>query len=371
METIELFRDVLKNPDAVALEWKSKGGKVVGFRCINIPEEIIWAAGMLPYPLYGTPKPITLADSYFQPCSCEFIRNLFDHALDGRFKFLDYLVLSNMCDIMRRLPDMWEEYIRTVPVYMINNPQKLMTGDNREYYLEELNRFKARMEEVSGTVITDRKLTEAIGLYNEARSLLKEIYTLREQDPPPLSGQEAFEIAMATTVLPKDRAVSLLKQLLAEIGERDVEESSGVRILVTGSIVEHTALISMIEQEGAVVVADDLCTTTRNFWYQVEGQGNPMEALYRYMNRRPLCACLHPSETRFEYLMELIRMFKVDGVININLKYCHPFLYEAPMLRKDLEERDIPMTTLEVGHDLSGHGQLRTRIQAFIEMIDF
>ena len=368
--TIDIFRDVLKGPSKVARDWKAQGKKVVGYRCLYVPEEIIYAADMLPYPIYGTSDPIGLADSYFQSCTCEFIRNIFDHALDGKLDFVDELVLANTCDVVRRLYDMWDTYIPSSDVYMVNNPQKLLDETNHAYYREELDRFRAKMEELSGNKITDEKLQAAIDLYNETRTLLKDIYMLRKADTLPLRGEEVLDIIMAVTIMPKDQANPLLRQLLEELKDREVDERFGPRILITGSIIDNPALIRMVEEEGGTVVADDLCNTSRYFWHQVDKDDDPMEALYKYLNKRPLCACMHPPEVRLEFLRELIAKFKVDAVIYFNLKYCHPFLYEAPLFQKELEAQGIPTNVLEVGHDMSGHGQLRTRIQAFIEMLE-
>lgn len=370
MDALQTLRDTARNPSQVAVEWKAKGKKVMGYRCLYVPEEIIWAADMLPYPLYGTPEPVGLADSYFQSCTCEFIRNIFDLALKDNLGFLDGVALCNTCDVIRRLYDMWNEYIEGVPVYLINNPQKLGTETNRAYFTEELRRFKVRMEEISGNTITDDKLRDAIKLHNETRSLLKELYELRRQDNPPLTAEEALDICMATTILPKDRANPMLRQLLDELKDREAPQNDGPRILVTGSIIDHPALLKMVEDEGGMVVIEDLCNTSRYFWHQIDTDGDPMDAIYRFLNQRVLCACMHPVSARLEHLLGLVDRFEVEAVINFNLKYCHPFLYEAPLFRKALEARDVPVTVLEVGHDMSGHGQLRTRIQAFIEMVE-
>jgi benzoyl-CoA reductase subunit C len=370
MSALEIFREVARDPAKVAREWKASGKKVIGYRCLYVPEEVIWAAGMLPFPLYGTPEPIRLADSYFQACTCEFVRNLFDHALDGKYEFLDCLALSNTCDIVRRLCDIWDNYIDGIPVHMINNPQKLQNPGNHDFFYEELRRFKVRMEEISGNQVSDEKLQAAIDLFNETRSLLKEIYALRQQDPPLLSGSDALDICMAVSVMPNDQANPLLKDLLGELTSGQAAEAFGPRIMVTGSVLDNPALIKMIEEEDGVVVVDDLCNTIRNFWYAIEPNDDPLEAIYAYMNKRPLCACIHPTEGRLDYLNELVDTFDVEAVIYFNLKYCHPFLYEAPLFAKALKERDIPTNILEVGHDMSGHGQLRTRVQAFIEMLE-
>jgi benzoyl-CoA reductase/2-hydroxyglutaryl-CoA dehydratase subunit BcrC/BadD/HgdB len=138
---------------------------------------------------------------------------------------------------------------------------------------------------------------------------------------------------------------------------------------VTGSLIDHPALIRIIEEQEGMVVADDLCSTSDYFWKPVEHDTDPLAALYRNLNQRPWCACMHPEEARLDHLLGLVEEFDVEAVVNFNLKYCHPSLYEAPNVQKELETRDIPSIALEVGHDLSGHGQLRTRIQAFLEMV--
>ncbi|MBW2262728.1 MAG: 2-hydroxyacyl-CoA dehydratase [Deltaproteobacteria bacterium] len=370
LDAMEAFRAVLADPDAVAREWKEGGGKVIGTRCVFVPEEIITAAGMLPYPLYGRPEPVRLADSYFQSCTCEFVRNIFDHALDGRFSFLDGFALSNTCDGLRRLWDVWRHYLEAPPVYMINNPQKLSSDMSRDYHVEELRRFVAWVEDVSGEKVTDERLDAAIDRHNRTRGLLRKLNALRREDPPLVTGTEALEASMAATILPDERACTLLEALVEEARGRQAPESFGARILVTGSILDDPALVRMIEEEGGIVVADDLCTSGKYSWHDVEKSDHPLDSLHDHFNGRPICACMHPMEERFSYVVEMADAFEADAVIDFNLKYCHPFMYEAPLLKEELESHDLPTTVLEIGHDMSGHGQLRTRIQAFLEMLD-
>ncbi len=368
---IDAFKDVIENPSKLISEWKELKKKIVGYRCIYVPEEIISAADMLPYPLYGTQEAISRADSYFQSCVCEFIRNIFDHALDGKLSFLDGVVVPNTCDAIRKFHDYWNGYIETSSCYIINNPQKLCCSENSELYKEELKSFKAEMEKLSGNIITDEKLKDAIEKQNEIRRLMKELYNLRKADTPPITGTEALNIAMATTLMPKDMCIIKLKELLLELESREMPEVDGPRILLTGSIVDNPALITIIENEGGVVVADDLCNTMKNFWYEMDNNDDPIESIYQFNNMRPLCPCMNPPEIRFDYLMELVNTFNVDAVIYFNLKYCHPFMLESTDFQERFAKKGIPIITLETGHDLSGLGQLHTRIQAFLEMLEF
>jgi len=368
MGAIDTMRGVFDNPRQIIEDWKGKGKKVVGYRCVYVPEEIIHAAGMLPYPAFGTPEPIKKADSYFQPCACEFVRNIFDLALDGKFSFLDSMVLCNTCDAIRHLHGMWKTYVDSTPCYMLNNPQKMHDESGFKFYRHELDKFKAVMEELSGNKVTDESLQKSITLYNETRRLLKELNELRNREAPPLSGSESLRISMAAMLMPKEDANPLLKQVIEEVKTRDVEDVDGPRVLITGSIIDNPTLIELVEEMGGVVVSDDLCTSTKYYWHEIKPNDDPMDALVRFHMERSVCACTHPSEDRYDYLQELIREFNVEGVIYFNIKYCHPFVYESAIFKNELEE-ETPLLVLEADHSLSGLGQLKTRVQAFIEML--
>jgi benzoyl-CoA reductase subunit C len=366
LRAMEPFRRALRDPDAYA----RRSGGAIGYRCVFVPEEIVRAAGMHPHPLYGTPEPVGLADSYFQPCTCEFVRNLFDHALGGRFAFLRGLAMCNTCDGLRRLWDLWGAYVDGPPVYMINNPQKLGRGSGLEYQVEELRRFTAWVEGLAGRKVTEEGIEEQIGIHNATRGLMRALNALRREDPPLLTGVEALEAGMAVTLMPGHVANPLVEELIGEARGREAPEGAGARILVTGSILDSPALVAMIEEEGGLVVADDLCTSSKWYWHDVERRGGALESLAHHLDSRPVCACMHPMEARFAYLEEMAEEFAADAIIDFNMKYCHPFLYEAPLLQKHFEARDFAVSVLEIGHDMSGHGQLRTRIQAFLEMMD-
>ncbi|MBI4620984.1 MAG: 2-hydroxyacyl-CoA dehydratase [Desulfobacterales bacterium] len=368
MGTLETMKDIFDNPNKIIEEWKKDGRKVVGHRCMYVPEEIIHAAGMLPYPTFGTPEPIKKADSYFQPCACEFVRNLFDLALDKKFGFLDSMVLCNTCDAVRHLYNMWDTYVDSVPCYMVNNPQKMYDESGFKFYRMELEKFKKLMEDLSGNKITDESLKKSIELYDETRKLLKELNDLRKRDIPAISGSEFLVTSMASMLMPKEKANPLLRKLIDEVKNREIKNADGPRILLTGSIIDNPTLIELVEDMGGVVAVDDLCTSAKYFWYTTKPNNDPMDAIVRFNLERTLCACAHPSEDRYDYLQELIREFNVDGIIYFNIKYCHPFVYESAIFRKKLEE-EVPTLTLEVDHSLSGLGQLKTRVQAFIEML--
>jgi bcr-type benzoyl-CoA reductase subunit C len=369
LEPFRALQAAARDPGAVAAAWKARGGKVVGYRCLTVPEELILAAGMLPHPLYGRPDPVGPADAYLQACSCELVRNLFDRALAGKLAYLDLLLLGNTCDVTRKLVDVWNGFIPGAPAVLCNHPQKLRNEASREFTLEELRRTTAAIARVAGAPVAPDRIRDSIGVTNTMRGLLRELFALRAADGQRFSAGEALDVVMGASVLPKAETNVLLARLLDAARRLEPVAKAGPRILVSGSQLDSPALLDLIEEEGGVVVAEDLCTSARYFWHPVPAADDPLEALYRQFDNRPICACLHPIDARFELLEELIETFRVEAVVYLNIKYCHPFLYEAPIFKKRLEARGVPSIVLEVGHDLSGLGQLRTRLQAFIEML--
>lgn len=253
--------------------------------------------------------------------------------------------------------------------YLIANPQKQSTDTGYRYQYEELRRFKEAVEGFAGTTITDESLRQSIRTHNETRSLLRQVYELRKQDPPLLSGEEALSIVMGSIALPKDRSNALLRQLLSELLGRQPPVKPGPRIMVTGSIIDNPTLLNMVEELGGSVVIDDLCSTTRTFWHPVEEDGDPLGALAHHTIENPVCACMHPAEARFDYMLSLAREYNAQGIIYFNLMYCDPFLYEGTLFKKKFEEQGIPTTVLQAEHTSSSMGQLRTRVQAFLEML--
>jgi benzoyl-CoA reductase subunit C len=369
LESYRALAAAARNPAAVATAWKARGGKVIGYRCLTVPEELILAAGALPHPLYGTPDPVGPADADLQSCSCELVRNLLDRALAGKYEYLDLLLLGNTCDITRKLVDVWNGFVPGAPAVLCNHPQKILNEGSRAFTLEELRRTAAAIAKVAGGEASPAALRESIRVTNTMRGLLRDLFALRAEAGQRFSAAEALDIVMGTSVLPKPEVNALLARLLDEVRRLEPVAKPGPRILVSGSQLDSPVLLNMIEEEGGVVVAEDLCTSSRYFWHPVPPADEPLEALYRQFDGRPICACLHPVDARFQFVTELVETFRAEAVVYLNIKYCHPFLYEAPIFKKRLEARGIPSMVLEVGHDLSGHGQLRTRLQAFIEML--
>jgi benzoyl-CoA reductase subunit C len=185
----------------------------------------------------------------------------------------------------------------------------------------------------------------------------------------PVSAVQIQRIIRASTVLPGDAFNELLESLLDEVGSARSDFQEDPRVLITGSIMDNPLIIELIEQCGARVVGDDLCTGTRQFWQLVEPDGDPLTALSRYYLGRTPCPRMKDAQKRFDHVFQLIAEFKADGVIFYTLKFCDSFLYDIPVLKGQLGAHGIPSLILEGDYTAGTLGRVKTRIQAFIEML--
>jgi bzd-type benzoyl-CoA reductase N subunit len=353
-------------------EHKRQGGRVFGWLCTYVPEEIIHAAGVLPVRITGHSQETDLEDgsAYLYVNNCSFSRSCLQMGLRGEYAFLDGVVGGSTCDGARRLFDLWRNYIGTPFHHVLTVPRKY-TEQAHALYHSQVAQFKQHLEQELGVEITDEKLRESIDLYNESRSLLSRLYELRKLDQPPISGAETMEVLDASFRMPKEQFNQYLGELLDELAGSSGGHGGRARIMVTGSVLANPEFIKSIEDQGALVVTDDLCTSTR-YWSDpvvMEGDRDPLEAVSRrYLNNFP-CARMFPCDERFHRVLALARDFRVDGVVSQIIRYCVPYAHDLPLLTDRLKAQGIPTLALDVEYGTSGSGQIQTRVQAFLEML--
>jgi bzd-type benzoyl-CoA reductase N subunit len=361
--------ETLFNP--VLQSWKDKGGKIVGYFCSTVPEELLTAAGIAPFRMRATGSTSTEeSDAYYSSINCSFPRHCFNEALNGGFKFLDGVICINSCDHVRRIYDNWTQFVPDTPfVEVMSLPRK--TGpDQVAWYRDEINLLKGKLEKQFGVQITDEKLQDAIKLHNETRRLQRQLYELRKQDKPPITGAEMLAVMVAGTAMPKAEYNDMLRELLDELKSKEGPGGHRARVMIVGGILDDPAFVAVIEDQGGLVVTDAHCFGTRNMWVEVdESASDPAEALARwYIKERPSCPRFYGEhENRTKYVIDMCREFNCDGVIAERLMFCDSHLVEHYMLGQDLKAAGIPMLKLDREYITSAVGQLRTRVQAFLE----
>jgi len=352
-------------------DYKKQGKKVIGFFCSYVPEEIIYAGGMLPYRIRPTGcMETTSADAYMSRLNCTFARSCLEFMSKGVFDFLDGVVIANSCDNIRRIYDILREKRPYPFMHFISIPHKAGSEGALNWFKDEVTHFKENIERFFGIRISEEALSDAIEVYNETRDLLRKLYELRQEVNPPLTGAESLSVILAGTTTPKDRYNQLLRNFLEELRGREGISGYRARLMIVGSEYDDLAYTKIIEDLGGLVVTDTLCYGSRYFWEPVETQKDLLGGLAKSYLSRPSCPRMSDRVTeRADFLREMAERFKVDGVIFQKIRYCDLWGGESIYLEKRLKELNIPLLSLEREYTLSGVGQLKTRVQAFLERI--
>jgi benzoyl-CoA reductase/2-hydroxyglutaryl-CoA dehydratase subunit BcrC/BadD/HgdB len=360
-------------PESVAVkEWKASGRQVMGWFNPYIPEEIIHAAGMLPFEVTGDNEPVQMhgAEAHIYSNSCSKIRTCWQLQLDGKYGFLDGLVSSSMCDQDKRLYSLFEYYHKLPYMDMVYAPRK-RDEEAVQLYLSDLQDFRDRLSLYRWHRFSDADIANSIEVYNRGRELMQQLYELRKRDRPPVTGAEALEVSKAAVRMPRERFNELMEQLLEEIQRTGREIKKARRLMVIGSDLHNANQMAALESLNAVVVVDEMDIGIRRASGQVHTQLPPMEALARYyVMGRPVDKHNWISDGRLEFIGDLAKQYKVDGVVSEDVRFCTYNGWDKFDLKKQMQERDIPILQIDLEYGHPAGAQMKIRVEAFLEMLE-
>ncbi len=347
-------------------------GRTVGYVCSYTPEELILAAGAHPFRLLGTRQAIHRADAHLQSYCCSLVRGILEEALSGNLDFLDGMVFPHTCDSIQRLSDIWRLNIPFGFHADVVLPVKLTTPSARDYMADVLRKFRADLERSLSVTITDQALREAIDLTNGIRAALRRLYEIRAENPGRVSGSDLHQIVRASMILDRRRFRTLLEAFLAEAEAKAAPAGTGkpMRLILSGGVCNAPDVYGMVADAGGAVVWDDLCTGGRSFEEPIPAGPDPIGAIAERLLARVVCPAKHAGLTnRADHLVRLVREKDARAVVFLLLKFCDPHAFDYPYLKASLDREGIPSILLEVEDPLPPEGQLRTRIEAFLEML--
>jgi len=364
------------------LEFKERGGFVLGTFCVYVPDEVVTAAGGLAVGLCGGAQiSIPFAESVLPRNICPLIKSAFGFKV-GRicpyFEAADLLVGETTCDGKKKTWEILNDYKETETLVVPHRKDEA----GRALWRGEVRRFAAMLDERFGAVPSLARLKEAAELHNRKRAALEALYEARKAVPTPIAGLDALLAAQIVYYDDAERFTRKVEELAGEVRARAgdgvgvTENGELARILIAGApmALPNWKLHALIEGLGAVVVCEELCTGTRYFHngrVDLSGARSVDEALDTIADRYLSipCACFTPNRERLESVLELVRAYKVDGVVQHVLSFCHDYALEAVRIERALKEHDVPVLTVETDYS-DDTGQLRTRLEAFLEMLE-
>lgn len=346
---------------------RAEGQKVVGYFCLYAPVELVRAAGAIPIRLArADDQSSVLGERFLRVDACPFVKaSLGKFRTDPVYQQVDAVVSVNTCDMMRRLPEAISANFN-IPVFSLYLPRTSEPFPDRlAVFQAGMVDLKDRLLKLTGRKWQDERLVSEMAVANRLRSRLQELDRTRVAENPGLRASELFEIIALASFLSPETMEKLLNEIQpissSAFGQRRA------RLLLTGSIVaEADRMLIEIVEEKADIVADTICTGSRWFWGEISEKGEPFAELARFYFTRSPCACRRPNTALFDHIRRLVRERRVQGIINKSLLYCDAYRFEVQRLREDV---GLPVLDVDGDYSVENRQQLRTRIEAFLEML--
>lgn len=392
--TIDFNNKVLLSSLATRLEQepsritkaKKEGKKVVGYFCPHVPEELILAAGMLPVRLAfgGELEPVSAGEDFLKSYSCSFARSCLGYKkLSDNFYYtnVDAICVAYTCDSMRRIQEYWEKYfdIPTFSLGLTQTHDRFRTKPHAiEYFKNELNLLRRKLSDFSGKEIKDKDIRNAITLCNKIREKLWLLYEYPQDKQSPIEWRDVLDITHSGFLIERTDFLHELENIVKDLRNKKSKGGSPdtrPRLMIGGSIIsigDHKVL-DIIKQAGANIVADSTCTGSMFSRKRVSISGiigNPIDALAeRYLYNIP-CPFMTDLPKRLNRVIRIARDYEIQGLVYYNLKYCDIWRAEFKFIKDALyKELSIPSLLIETDYSPTDVGTIRTKVEAFLEMI--
>ena len=366
--TVKL-QDLLSDPrNALIEEALEKGMVPVGYTCSMVPRALLSAGKLFPVRLRATGISGTeTADIYLSSVTCSYTRSLLEFAMDGRYDFLGGWVFVACCDHLRRLNDNLNYNAKPEFSHILDIPHKINDAA-LEWTVEELRRLAAALEKHFGVNAGEKALRKAIEEENALNAALRELGELRKIAKPPFSGTAFHRLMMAAQVAPAENVMEMIRDFRAGAESSPSVNGYRARFMLVGGALDDPAYTEIIESQGGLVVADRYCTGSFPGLDPIDTGTDPFTALARQVLNGTRCPrMMDEFKSRKDYILKTAKEYSADGVIIQSIKFCDTWGVESSAMVTALREEGIPVLRLEREYRQSGEGQLRTRIQAFIE----
>ena len=377
---IKVFEDLISEPEnALVKQAVAAGRKPIGYNCYITPEPLMMVGGMFPVRLRAPGLRDTVQSNYYMSLiACTYARSILETIINGKYDFLRGIISGGSCvQLIRTAQHVdyispYQEKIKNgeLAYYVLDSPRKVSDG-TMDLYLQDIKRAAAKLSEVLDVDYSDDALRAAIRELNEHHALLKRISDFRKGPEPKITGTEYHKVMVASMSCPKDLLKQPMEDLIAALERREPVTGYKARLMIVGPIFDNPEYTQLIEDQDTLVVCDRYCHGSIPGLEPIPEEGDPWVNLADYY--ADTCECTRMMgwiDRRHAKNLEYIKEFDVDGVIMHYIKFCDLWSYEEPMAVKMFHEEGIPAVKIEHEYSFSNEGQIKTRVQAFVEQME-
>ena len=367
---ISELENVVKSPRA-QLEKILAGGKdVIGCVPYYCPEELVYAAGMIPFGVWGADgKELSKAKQYFPAFICSVVQSALELGLDGAYDKMKGIMIPVLCDSLKCMGQNFKAGVPQVEFLPVIQPQNRKTDAGQEFLRSQYQKLRARLGEL-GTPVTDGRLSKAISVYNAYRRVMREFTEVCAKYPDLISPIERSAVIKSAFFMDKAEHTALVLKLCKLCREQPEKPWGGKRVVVTGILADSPALLKIFEKNRLAIVGDDVAAESRVFRTDVPVTKDPVEGLARQFAEMEGCSLLYdPEKKRGELIAKLAKSRGADGIVVLMTKFCDPEEFDYPFLIKAFEDAALPSVTIDVDRQMVNYSQAATALEAFAEIL--
>ena len=372
---IKEFAEIAANPKAQLNKYKAEGKKCIGVLPYYAPEELVEAAGMVPFGMWGSnKKTIARAKEYCATFYCTIAQLALEMLLDGTMDQLDGIITPTICDTLRPMSQNFRVAMKDkLPCIFLAHPQNRFAPWGLQFCIDQYTNVRNELDKIAGHEMTDEDIRAAIVLYNKARAARREFVKLANDHCDVISATKRSAVLKAAWFMTKAEYTEKLVALNAELKALPVCEWKGVKVVTSGIICDNPELLKIFDDNNIAIAADDVAHESRAFRVDASEEGDPMMALAQQFADQDYEVLLYDPQSsknrRGEFVANMVKESGAQGLILFMQQFCDPEEMEYPYLKKALDEAGIPHIKLGVDQQMRDFGQAATAIQAFADVI--
>ena len=369
------FQDVAYSPNKQLANFKAQGKKVIGVLPYYAPEELVYAAGMVPMGMWGSNhKTISRAKEYCATFYCTIAQLALEMLLDGTMDELDGLITPTICDTLRPMSQNFRVSIGDkIPTIFLAHPQNRFAPWGLQFCIDQYTNVRKMLDKISGREMTDEDIRNAIKVYNASRAARREFVKLASDHCDVVTPTLRSAVLKASYFMLKDEYTEKLVALNEELKKLPVCDWKGVKVVTSGIIVDNPTLLKIFEDNNIAIAADDVAHESRSFRTDASEEGDPMMALAKQFADIDYEVLLYDPKSaenrRGEFVANMVKESGAQGLILFMQQFCDPEEMEYPYLKKALDAAGVPHIKLGVDQQMRDFGQAATAIQAFADML--
>jgi bcr-type benzoyl-CoA reductase subunit C len=343
---------------------------VIGVMPAYFPMELVYAAGGFPVQLWGNNLGIEKADAYLQSYCCSVARSVLELELRGSAPMVRGYAFTSLCDTLINLREIYRRLFDK-PTIELSIPITRTRSARQNYLQHVVQKVTADLEAVTGRRISNASLQEAAQLYGAVRRQQRELYRLRRQRPGLISNRDFYTVLKAGFFLPPAVYRELLTELAAELGRLSAKEQRRTKLLATGMVFDPLAIHAILDEAGVDIVDDDFANGWRTAAKADLQTDDLLGGVTDFLFAHAPCCCIYDSANdRHAYLVDKVRTSGADGVLFWYVKFCEPDAFDRPQLMQRLADEGIPATVVDLELSMTNFDAIRTRINAFCEILE-